>query len=196
MDFDQFVQDDSLRINAKGTVVDIERLVSFLQNNTDIKKLSLVDLDIGDEGVRALANGNLLNLTSLHLIGNEIDYKGVKALANGNLTKLTSLNLRGSKIGAEGAKALSEALKDGKLQNLTSLDLGWNEIGAEGVKALSEALKDGKLQNLTSLDLEWNEKISKEKQKDSNVGKWAIVKSTLSGISTAKHSTTLQASSK
>nr|WP_301282648.1 hypothetical protein [Rickettsia endosymbiont of Ceutorhynchus assimilis] len=44
--------------------------------------------------------------------------------------------------------------------------------------------------------MEWNEKISKEKQKDSNVGKWAIVKSTLSGISTAKHSTTLQASSK
>ncbi|MFP3019778.1 MAG: leucine-rich repeat domain-containing protein [Wolbachia sp.] len=142
MNFDQYVKGGSLIINTKGTVVDIERLVSFLQNNTNIKKLSLVDLDIGDEGVIALANGNLLNLTSLYLGGNNIGDQGAEALTK--LSNLTKLNLRNNNIGDEGVRALA------KLSKLTELDLARNKIGDQGAEALA------KLSKLTFLNLSNN----------------------------------------
>lgn len=80
--------------------------------------LSLANSDIGDVGVRELANANLINLSSLHLEWNKIGNGGAKALANGNFTKLTSLTLVGNKIGYMCARALAE------LSNLTSFTYG------------------------------------------------------------------------
>ncbi len=68
----------------------VSELVSFLQRNLSITKLSLKNCYIGDEGAKALANGNLANLTSLDLSWNNIDDEGEKALAN-----LKKVNVKG-----------------------------------------------------------------------------------------------------
>ncbi|BET34892.1 MULTISPECIES: leucine-rich repeat domain-containing protein [Wolbachia] len=60
MDFSQFVQDDFLDLYSK--TINISELVSFLQSNLSITKLSLKSCYIGDEGAKALANGNLTTL--------------------------------------------------------------------------------------------------------------------------------------
>ncbi|WP_264375506.1 AAA family ATPase [Wolbachia endosymbiont (group B) of Sphaerophoria taeniata] len=135
MDFSQFVRGDFLDLHSK--TINISELVSFLQSNLSITKLSLKSCYIGDEGAKALANVNLANLTQLDLSWNKIDAEGAKALANGNLTNLTSLNLSFNDIGDEGAKALA----NGNLKNLTSLDVSCNNIGDEGAEALADLKK-------------------------------------------------------
>ncbi|MCA7010610.1 leucine-rich repeat domain-containing protein [Wolbachia endosymbiont of Tribolium confusum] len=122
MDFNKFVKGDFLDLYSK--TINISELVSFLQSNLSITKLSLKRCYIRDEGAEALANGNLANLTQLDLSFNEIGDEGVKALAN--LKNLTQLNLDYNKIGDEGAKALAN------LKNLTQLNLDYNKIGDEG----------------------------------------------------------------
>ncbi|MFP3025722.1 MAG: AAA family ATPase [Wolbachia sp.] len=135
MDFSQFVQDDFLDLYSK--TINISELVSFLQSNLSITKLSLKSCYIGDEGAKALANGNLANLTQLDLSWNKIAAEGAKALANGNLANLTQLDLSSNEIGDEGAKALA----NGNLTNLTSLDVTLNNIGDKGAKALADLEK-------------------------------------------------------
>ncbi|WP_353273229.1 hypothetical protein [Wolbachia endosymbiont (group A) of Portevinia maculata] len=48
---------------------------------------------MGDEGAKALANGNLTSLEWLKLSCNKIGGKGAKALANGKLENLKYLDL-------------------------------------------------------------------------------------------------------
>ncbi|WP_353273599.1 leucine-rich repeat domain-containing protein [Wolbachia endosymbiont (group A) of Agelastica alni] len=155
VDLDDYLDDSSycakddtlfLRENIR-----ISKLVRFLQREIHITNLTSLDLrdnNIGDEGAKELANGNLTNLTSLDLSFNRIGDKGAKELANGNLTNLTSLDLTGNNIGDEGAKELA----NGNLTNLTSLGLSLNRIGNKGAKELT----NGNLTNLTSLDLRVN----------------------------------------
>lgn len=104
MNFNQFVKGYSLELFMK--TINISELVSFLQSNPNITKLSLKSCFICDEETKALANGNLANLTQLNLSLNKISDEGAKALANGNLTKLTQLDVNFNKFGDEGAKAL------------------------------------------------------------------------------------------
>lgn len=165
MSYSQYVKDNTLA--TSGAIINVDRLVNFLKNNTNITRLILrcskinyevikelaqlshltsLDLScccIGTEGAKILASGNLINLTSLDLGGNEIGDEGVEALASGNLTSLTELKLYDNKIGDRGAKALAS----GNLTNLTLLSLGWNEISDKG----AEVLASGNLTNLITL---------------------------------------------
>ncbi|BET31384.1 MULTISPECIES: leucine-rich repeat domain-containing protein [Wolbachia] len=135
MNFSEYVKNNALVIF--GTKVNINELIAFLQSNTHITELSLPHCRIGNEGVEALAEGNLTHLTKLDLSVNNIGDEGVKALTNGNLTHLTKLDLGCNRIGDEGAKALAE----GNFTNLTELDLGGNDFGDEGAEALKHNLK-------------------------------------------------------
>ncbi|WP_353272699.1 hypothetical protein [Wolbachia endosymbiont (group A) of Urophora cardui] len=137
MDFNEHVKYGVLYCHC---AVNVSELVSFLQNRTDVTKLSLHRAEIGNEGAKALAN--LTNLTTLDLKYNNIGNEGAKALAS--LTNLTKLELSDNNIGDEGAKALAS------LTNPTKLDLKYNNIGDEGAKALAS------LTNLTKLELSDN----------------------------------------
>ncbi|WP_341813580.1 hypothetical protein [Wolbachia endosymbiont (group B) of Germaria angustata] len=165
MSYSQYIKGNTLAIS--GAIVNTNKFVNFLKNNTHIRKLILryssidcevvkelaklshltsLDLScccIGTEGAKILASGNLINLTSLDLGGNEIGDEGVEALASGNLTSLTELKLYDNKIGDRGAKALASR----NLTNLTLLSLGWNEISDKG----AEVLASGNLTNLITL---------------------------------------------
>ena len=68
------------------------------------------ETEIGTEGAKALATGNLVNLTSLNVGGNAIGDDGAKALAEGNLTDLTSLHVSYNNIGAEAKTYLIKKL--------------------------------------------------------------------------------------
>ncbi|WP_264704326.1 TomO hydrophobic C-terminal domain-containing protein [Wolbachia endosymbiont (group B) of Apotomis betuletana] len=142
MIFSQYVEGNRLHLYDKK--VDINNLISYLQENKNIKELSLSSCKIGNEGAKALADGNLTNLTQLDLSLNMIGKEGAEALAN--LTNLTQLNLKNNSIGNEGAEALAN------LTNLTQLNLADNNIGNEGAKALA----DGNLTKLTRLYLTKN----------------------------------------
>ncbi|WP_353281099.1 AAA family ATPase [Wolbachia endosymbiont (group B) of Horisme vitalbata] len=146
MNFNELVKNGCLKLDFKR--ITVSELVSFLEINSNITKLSLKSCYIGDEGAKALANGNLANRTQLDLSSNSIGDEGAKALANGNLANLTQLDLSWNKIDDEGAKALA----NGNLANLTQLDLSSNSIGDEGAKALA----NGNLANLTQLNLSSN----------------------------------------
>ncbi|WP_265036212.1 leucine-rich repeat domain-containing protein [Wolbachia endosymbiont (group A) of Anomoia purmunda] len=163
MSFDRYVKDDSLIIKD-ATAVDIERLLSFLQSNTHIIRLSLKNCNVGSEVVEELTEPTTLNLlcnkigdgvtrglaklelyTPSSLMSGYVDNrytvstKAVKKLAQ--LKNLTSLDLSSNKIDYEGVKELAQ------LKNLTSLNLSGNRIDDKGVKELT------KLANLTSLSL-------------------------------------------
>ncbi|WP_265016562.1 leucine-rich repeat domain-containing protein [Wolbachia endosymbiont (group A) of Andrena dorsata] len=163
MSFDRYVKDDSLIIKD-ATAVDIGRLLSFLQSNTHIIRLSLKNCNVGSEVVEELTEPTTLNLlcnkigdgvtrglaklelyTPSSLMSGYVDNrytvstKAVKKLAQ--LKNLTSLDLSSNKIDYEGVKELAQ------LKNLTSLNLSGNRIDDKGVKELT------KLANLTSLSL-------------------------------------------
>ncbi|WP_265041421.1 TomO hydrophobic C-terminal domain-containing protein [Wolbachia endosymbiont (group B) of Melanostoma mellinum] len=142
MNFIQYTRGNRLRLHDQE--VDINKLISFLQENKNIIELSLSSCKIGNEGAKALANSNLTNLTELDLHRNNIGKEGAKALANSNLTNLTKLDLWFNDIGKEGAKALANLTK------LTQLNLADNDIGKEGAKALANLTK------LTQLNLSYN----------------------------------------
>ncbi|WP_349967389.1 hypothetical protein [Wolbachia endosymbiont of Armadillidium arcangelii] len=102
-------------------------------NLTNLEILDVCNFKVGHMGARALANG-MTNLTSLTLSSNSIGNEGVEALASGNLTNLTELILHNCSIGNEGVEALAKS----NLINLTSLILDNNNIGNEGVEALAK----------------------------------------------------------
>lgn len=118
MDFSQYVKGNALEISY--TTIDISELVSFLQSNAHITKLSLKNAGIGDK--EAEASTKLSNLTSLCLWNNSIGDKGAEALAK--LSNLTELDLAWNKIGDKGA----EALANGDFSHLTLLGLSSNSI--------------------------------------------------------------------
>ncbi|WP_277750563.1 leucine-rich repeat domain-containing protein, partial [Wolbachia endosymbiont of Nilaparvata lugens] len=70
MNFSEYVKENKLFLT--NVRVDINQLISFLQENKNITELSLENCHIGDEGAKALADGNLTNLTLLDLNSNHI----------------------------------------------------------------------------------------------------------------------------
>ncbi|WP_143689006.1 TomO hydrophobic C-terminal domain-containing protein [Wolbachia endosymbiont of Nilaparvata lugens] len=107
MNFSEYVKENKLFLT--NVRVDINQLISFLQENKNITELSLENCHIGDEGAKALADGNLTNLTLLDLNSNRIGEEGAKAFATGNLTNLDRLCLTGDNFGGKEAKAFAES---------------------------------------------------------------------------------------
>ncbi|WP_254229342.1 ankyrin repeat domain-containing protein [Wolbachia pipientis] len=134
MSFNRYIQGNSFVV--KNGSININDLVNFLQNKTEITTLILDNVEIDDQDIKALTNCNFPNLTSIGVVGNKIGYEGAEALANGSLSNLTSLDLHCNGIGNEGA----EALANGNLSSLISLDLGYNNIDDQGIKSLAECL--------------------------------------------------------
>ncbi|WP_425385045.1 ankyrin repeat domain-containing protein [Wolbachia endosymbiont (group B) of Schoenobius gigantella] len=135
MDFNLYIKNNILTLD--GVTVNIGKLVSFLQANIHVTRLSLENSEIGNEGVKSLAN--VTSLTELSLSNNDISNEGVEALSDS--TSLTKLKLPSNRISSKGVKALT------KLQNVTELDLSRNDVGDEGAEALAN------LQNLVFLNL-------------------------------------------
>ncbi|WCR58636.1 MAG: hypothetical protein PG978_000050 [Wolbachia endosymbiont of Ctenocephalides felis wCfeF] len=139
----------------------ISELQKYERDTSHITTFSLVNSNIGHEGVLALVqvlnNNKFKNLTHLNLGFNNIGHEGalalVQALNNDKLKNLACLNLGFNNIGHEGALALVQALNNDKLKNLTHLNLSSNNIGHEGALALVQALNNDKLKSLTHLDL-------------------------------------------
>ena len=87
--------------------------------------LNLADNNIGDDGMRSLAD----------------------AFAKGALKNVLSVDLARNQIGDAGCTALAEACASGALENCQSLLLGGNKIGDEGVHSLADALVKGAMAN-------------------------------------------------
>lgn len=77
------------------------QVIFTLSQNKRLKKLYLGCSNIGDKGLKELANGNLTELNILRLDYNTIGDKGGKELLNGNLTRLNTLDLGYNNIGKE-----------------------------------------------------------------------------------------------
>jgi uncharacterized protein (TIGR02996 family) len=107
----------------------------------------------GDAGAKALASGNLTNLTKLVISSNEIGLRGAAALAaSTSLTRLAVLDLAGNEIGTRGAEALARSTT---LVNLTTLNVSHNRMGARGAQALAASPS---LARLTELEV-WGNAI-------------------------------------
>ena len=100
--------------------------------------LNLTSNNIGDDGIRVLAESPYLNrLLRLDLEHNSIGTAGCRSLASAPfIASLTVLNLAYNEIGDEGACALAESTRFA--QGL-ELDLRNNGIGDSGARALAES---------------------------------------------------------
>ena len=136
-----------LLVGEKKLGVDGVRAIAC-GNLTNLTMLDLRHCFFGDEGVRELCCGNLQQLKTLKLESNDLYSYSAHFLAESNLNSLTSLNLDSNSIGQKGAKLLAQ----GRL-NLLELHLYNNRIGNEGVIAIG---KSQSLSNLQLLDLRYN----------------------------------------
>ncbi|WP_353269999.1 hypothetical protein [Wolbachia endosymbiont (group A) of Myopa testacea] len=111
MDFNRHVKNDTLMLVLPTDTINANELISFLQSNTRITKLTLCLCFIDDRGAEVLANFSCLKrLKRLDLYGNKIGDEGAKALANSPyLTNLKELSLSSNKIGGEGIEALARS---------------------------------------------------------------------------------------
>ena len=81
-------------------------------------------------------------VTNLNLFYNQIGDVGVKAIAQAlehPECKVTNINLGGNRIDDEGTKAIAQALKHPECK-VTNIDLSVNQIGIEGAKAIAKSL--------------------------------------------------------
>lgn len=111
MDFNRHVKNDTLILVLPTDTINANELISFLQSNTRITKLTLCLYFIDDRGAEVLANSSCLKrLKRLDLHGNKIGDEGAKALANSPyFTNLKELSLSSNKIGGEGIEALARS---------------------------------------------------------------------------------------
>merc|ERR1740136_438871 len=151
-----------------------EELKTYLSTITNI---DICDADIGNGGVKVLADALVSNTTittiAIAIIdtswndgsdedplwvpsckGKGIGDEGAKSLAD-VLTKnttITDINLSENNIREEGAKALADALA--KNTTITNIDLCYNIIGAEGARSLADAFS--KNTTITDINLSGN----------------------------------------
>jgi Ran GTPase-activating protein (RanGAP) involved in mRNA processing and transport len=131
---------------------------SLTEPNVMTQRLVLDMNSIGDEGIRALAEGlaNNTSLQTLHLCCNDIGDEELGALvssiSSNGVSQLEELSLCANHIGGLGAKAIASRVNDTCLRKLY---LGHNCIRDEGALYLADALqaKESKLEELT---LSWN----------------------------------------
>lgn len=132
-------------------------LRSMLANLPGLTSITLDSNQIGDDGIRALAEHakGLPALAMLSLPDNEIGDAGIRALAEHakDLPALERLDVRRNQIGDAGVRALAEHAND--LPALAHLNLSDNQIGDAGVRAMAEHAAN--LPALAQLDLSGNQ---------------------------------------
>ncbi len=111
------------------------------------KYLNLSGKKIGDEGIKHLIAGGLLDkVKKVDLRYNEITEVGAKLLADmPSRTRLQVLILRHNFLGDAGAKALAQSKS---FPNLKELQLGWSEVRDAGALAFGETANFPKLEKL------------------------------------------------
>ena len=132
----------SLNENPIG-IRGIESMATLLSSGEcSLKILYLNKINLGDEGIRILANALTENdtLKCLEIANNNISHVGAQCLEhaledNNTLQKVT---LAHNDIGNEGAGCISSSLINNRSLNV--LDLSHNNIGNEGAKAMVESL--------------------------------------------------------
>ena len=132
----------------------IKSVAKILSRFTSLQSVSLIDMNICDEGVRLLSDSlQWCCISVLILSQNKIGDDGARAIAHAlrGCEVLSVLDLSGNGIQDAGTEALSEALSSCKLQRLT---LASNCIGDDGARAIANALRGCEV--LSVLDLSGN----------------------------------------
>ena len=129
----------------------------LLKNNPAKKDLNLINNQIGDTEVQALAAALQVNqsLLSLNLQHNQIGAAGAQVLEAALQVNqsIQTLDLSFNQIGIAGTQALGTVLQVN--HTLQVLNLDRNYIGDAGIQALEAALQVN--QSLRSLNLQWNQ---------------------------------------
>lgn len=114
-------------------MADIERLIRD-NLSKDGQILNLKAKFIREVGARELAKEELSSLRALDLSQNDIGDEGVKAIAESPVfSNLRQLNLKSNQITDQGAEYLANS---SILENLRSLQLVVNDLSEEGEKVL------------------------------------------------------------
>ena len=128
----------------------IKCVANILSRFTSLQSVSLIDMNICDEGVRLFFDSLQWRCISVLILShNKIGDDGARAIAHAlrGCEVLSVLDLSGNCIGDEGARARAHALRGCEV--LSVLDLSGNGIQDAGAAALSEALRCCKLQRLS-----------------------------------------------
>ena len=132
----------------------IKCVANILSRFTSLQSVSLIDMNICDEGVRLFSDSLQWRCISVLILSrNKIGDDGARAIAHAlrGCEVLSVLDLSGNGIQDAGTEALSEALRSCKLQRLS---LASNCIGDDGARAIADALRGCEV--LSVLDLSGN----------------------------------------
>jgi uncharacterized protein (TIGR02996 family) len=111
-----------------------------------LRSLSLSRNGIGPRGAAVLSRAAFLGkLEALVLDSNPLGVEGAREIAGADLSALGRLGVGGAGLGPEGVDALSKARRAGQI---TDLDLGGNGLGNEGAEALSRSSAFPRLESL------------------------------------------------
>jgi V8-like Glu-specific endopeptidase len=139
------------KLNLLGSSISKAEVQFISENLTTLTELNLSYNNIGNEGARQLAQGELTALKSLHLMNCEITHPGVESISNGKLSNLTFLDLsKNTKLASLGTGHLTQG---GSLLKLNHLSLHRCNVCLLGAQYLGEAKN---LPSLTYLDLSEN----------------------------------------
>ena len=133
----------------------IKCVANILSRFTSLQSVSLIDMNICDEGVRLLSDSlQWCCISVLILSHNIIGDDGARAIAHAlrGCEVLSVLDLSGNGIQDAGTEALSEVLRSCKLQRLS---LASNYMGPSGALAVAGVLKHV-YKSLDTLDLSYN----------------------------------------
>ena len=133
----------------------IKCVANILSRFTSLQSVSLIDMNICDEGVRLFSESLQWRCISVLILShNKIGDDGARAIAHSlrGCEVLSVLDLSGNGIQDAGTEALSEALRSCKLQRLS---LASNCMGPSGALAVAGVLKHV-YKSLDTLDLSCN----------------------------------------
>ena len=133
----------------------MKSVANVLSRFTSLQSVSLIDMNICDEGVRLLSDSLQWRCISVLILShNRIGDDGARAIAHAlrGCEELSVLDLSGNGIQDTGTEALSEALRCCKLQRLS---LASNCLGPSGALAVAGLLKLV-YKSLDTLDLSCN----------------------------------------
>ena len=133
----------------------IKCVANILSRFTSLQSVSLIDMNLSDEGAWLLSGSLQWRCISVLILShNKIGDEGVRAIAHAlrGCEVLSVLDLSGNGIQDAGTEALSDALRSCKLQRLS---LASNCMGPSGVLAVADVLKHV-YKSLDTLDLSCN----------------------------------------
>jgi Ran GTPase-activating protein (RanGAP) involved in mRNA processing and transport len=146
-------------LSQRGIRTSDARLINMaLAQNASLTTLKLGYNDLGDDGLRTLANGIARHgaLESLDLGFNNIGDNGCRALAEAitaqpmSLSRLRTLYLAGNVLGEDGALAIAKIVQHGSLEKLY---LTGNRVGPDGVRAIAEAALELQLEKIHKVNI-------------------------------------------